>query len=46
LPICPRRYHDDEAAAHGDMQLVPMLEVEMDGNTVPLALARHRRPCK
>ena len=30
---------DDEAAAHGDMRLVPMLEVEMNGNTVPLALA-------
>jgi hypothetical protein len=33
------RITDDEAAAHGDMQLVPMLEVEMNGNTVPLALA-------
>ena len=33
------RITNEEAAAHGDMQLVPMLEVEMNGNTVPLALA-------
>ena len=32
------RIGKDETAAHGDMQLVPMLEVEMNGNTVPLAL--------